>query len=88
MAFSKNVTETKKPAAVKKAVTKAAPAVNNSAAETVDTSARADIAACKKEVADLAAELEALKTKLSSCASGASGTGLGKKFVQMMDKLK
>ena len=88
MAFSKNVTETKKPAAVKKAAPKAASATSKSVTETVDTSARADVAACKKEVADLAAELEALKAKLSSCASGASGTGLGKKFVQMMDKLK
>ena len=88
MAFSKNVTETKKPAAVKKAATKAAPVTSKPVTETVDTSARADVAACKKEVADLAAELEALKAKLRSCASGAGGTGLGQRFVQMMDKLK
>ena len=87
MAFSKS-TETTKSAAVKKAAPKAASATSKPAAETVDTSARADVAACKKEVADLAAELEALKAKLRNCASGAKGTGLGQRFVQMMDKLK
>jgi len=88
MAFNKNVTETKKPAAVKKAAPKAASATSKPAAETVDTSARAGVAACKKEMADLAAELEALKAKLSDCADGSRGTGLGQRFVQMMDKLK
>ncbi len=84
MALTKTTAGAKATAATtKKVVTK-----KTTTSETVDKSARADVAACKKEVADLAAELETLKAKLSAFASGAKGTGLGQKFVQMMDRLK
>jgi len=84
MAFTKTTAGAKATAATtKKVVTK-----KTTTSETVDKSARADVAACKKEIADLVAELEGLKTKLSACASGAKGTGLGQKFVQMMNNLK
>jgi len=84
MAFTKTTAGAKATATTtKKVVTK-----KTTTSETVDKSARADVAACKKEIADLTAELEGLKAKMQSCAKGAKDAGLGQKFVQIMDRLK
>jgi molecular chaperone GrpE (heat shock protein) len=84
MAFTKTTAGAKATATTtKKAATKKA-----TATETIDKSARADVADCKKELAQLKDELANLQSKLANAHKAAESGRLGSGIVNVFKNLR